>query len=288
MTHDDIGDGLRLCRAARWNQRADDWARFLDSQPDGALVACREGRVVGSVATIRYAPDLAWVAMVLVAPEERGRGIGRALLEHGLALVADVPCVGLDATPAGRPLYLSLGFVDAFTLTRMQRAASAGASQGTGSGGGRTGSAPATRVRPVAEDDWGAVLADDLAHVGADRAAMLRWLAAGAREYAWVAEGEGGRGPRGVLLGRHGHDFEHLGPLTAAGLAEAQALVDAALPQVDQGRPVVVDAVDDQPGWRAWLATRGFEAQRPFTRMYLGRPRTRPDRVFAIIGPEFG
>src|SRR5690606_19068778 len=55
MTPADVGAGLRLCRAAHWNQLARDWEAFLTRDPDGARVACRDdGFVVGSVATIRY------------------------------------------------------------------------------------------------------------------------------------------------------------------------------------------------------------------------------------------
>ena len=40
-----------------------------------------------------------------------------------------------------------------------------------------------------------------------------------------------------------------------------------------------------------WLCGVGFAVQRPFTRMALGEPRSRPRspvRQFAICGPEFG
>ena len=155
MTLGDIDEGLALCRASRWNQIARDWRQFLDLDPAGAVLACRGTRVVGSVASVRYPPDLAWVAMVLVAPDERGKGIGRALLQKGLALLEDVPVVGLDATPAGRPLYLTLGFTDAFELRRMQRP---GGVVLPASLAATPGPDDARVVRPLREDDWPAVL----------------------------------------------------------------------------------------------------------------------------------
>jgi GNAT superfamily N-acetyltransferase len=287
MTKADIDAGLSLCRASRWNQVARDWRQFLDLDPAGAVLACRDTRVVGSVATVRYRPDLAWVAMVLVAPEERGKGIGRALLQEGLALVDDVPVVGLDATPAGRPLYLTLGFTDAFDLRRMQRPGGVGlaASQAA------TGLDDARVVRPLGEDDWPAVLTLDQRVTGVDREAMLRWLSNGAPQYAWVCEGAAGRGGvDGVVLGRPGETFEHLGPIVATDQAVAQRLVCAALPHVPVERPVVVDAAIPQEGWQAWLEGLGFAEQRPFTRMYRGHAASRgwAAGLFAIIGPEFG
>lgn len=118
--------------------------QFLSLDPLGAMLACRGGRVVGSVATVRYPPDLAWVAMVLVDPSERGQGIGAGLLREGLVLARDVPVVGLDATPLGRPLYVTLGFVDAFGLHRMQRPAQTG----------RLPAEPSATIRRVRSDDW--------------------------------------------------------------------------------------------------------------------------------------
>jgi predicted N-acetyltransferase YhbS len=283
MTPADVEAGLRLCRAARWNQLARDWEAFLSRNPDGARVACRgDGVVVGSVATIRYAPDLAWVAMVLVDPAERGRGIGRALLEAGLALVADVPAVGLDATPLGRPLYLTLGFHDAGQLTRLQRAGDRGPTIA------ETPAGPARAARTLREADWPAVVTLDREVTGVDRADMLRWLAEGAPAYAHVWEDEATGTIGGFVLGRHGHDFEHLGPVVAPTRDVAVVLAAAALAHVPAGRPVVVDAADTHAGWRAWLRDSGFEPQRPFTRMFRGVTKPLAPRVFAIIGPEFG
>ena len=65
----DVDDGLRLCRAAGWNQRAEDWQAML---AHGSFrVAVRGDRVVGSAGTLVYGRRLAWVAMVLVDPSER-------------------------------------------------------------------------------------------------------------------------------------------------------------------------------------------------------------------------
>ncbi len=104
MTAEDIPAGLALCRASGWNQVERDWRRFLETQPGGAIVAERDSRVIGTVATMRYGRRFAWVAMVLVDPAERSRGAGRALLTRGLSLLDDVETVRLDdrRLPASR------------------------------------------------------------------------------------------------------------------------------------------------------------------------------------------
>jgi ribosomal protein S18 acetylase RimI-like enzyme len=214
--------------------------------------------------------------MVLVEPESRGRGLGTALLEHGLAAVADVPVVGLDATPLGRPLYEKLGFVTAGTLTRLERL-----SQAPVSADGVTG------VRPATAGDLAAIARIDARTTGLDRRALLAWLLEGAPDLAWVHEGPAGID--GVLLGRPGHQFTQLGPVmspsTGVALGLLRTCLSAAAPPA-----VVIDSTSGHASWHDGLEALGFTAQRPFTRMYRGegRPVTDTARLFAIVGPEFG
>src|SRR5438093_626515 len=69
MTHADIPAGLRLCRAAGWNQLESDWRCFLELNPEGCRVAESESRVAGTVTTLRYEAKFSWISMVLVDPE---------------------------------------------------------------------------------------------------------------------------------------------------------------------------------------------------------------------------
>src|SRR5687767_7229039 len=122
MHHDDIPAGLRLCRLADWNQIAADWRFFLASSPRGCRVAVDDmGDVVGTVATIAYGSAFSWIGMVLVDPEHRRAGIGTRLLHEALALLGDETTARLDATPAGRHVYVPLGFCDEYELQRMVR-----------------------------------------------------------------------------------------------------------------------------------------------------------------------
>ena len=84
MSHSDIDDGLRLCRLSRWDQVARDWERFLAAGPSGATAAVRDGRVIGTSATIRYGPRFGWIGMVLVDPAAQGEGLGTSLLTHAI------------------------------------------------------------------------------------------------------------------------------------------------------------------------------------------------------------
>ena len=282
MTEADLADGLRLSRASGWNQTLEDWRRLLSLGPGLFRAAVEDGRIVASGGAVRYGDALAWVCMILVEPERRGHGLGTRIFDEVLARceaevrAGRLHCVGLDATPAGRGIYLQRGFVDGGPppgLVRM-RADRAGP-------GGRPGG-----VAPLAGPGLDAVLRRDREVFGADRGALLRWALAGAPDLARVVRE--GDCLRGYCFGRHGDHSDHLGPVVAEDDDAALDLVAATLSS-SRGRPLILDA-RVEPGWLAALARLGFREQRPFTRMYRGeaRPAARPALEPVVFGPEFG
>jgi GNAT superfamily N-acetyltransferase len=275
MKESDIETGLRLCRAAKWNQLLRDWELFLRLSPDGCRVAVRDGRDAGTVATIRYEDRFAWVSMVLVDPAERRNGVGTMLLQEALEILSDLASVRLDATPAGHPIYLRLGFHDEYRLSRLEAESS---------GFPNLGDAPARRLAP---GEIASISETDRTCFGASRGMLLEWLAAGAPEYAWIVERN--RQIAGYVLGRHGYNFEHIGPMVASDFETAQALFRACVPAFN-GRRVILDVPEHAREWRCWLESLGFVEQRPFIRMFRGsleHPGL-PEKIFAITGPEFG
>lgn len=275
MQPGDIDAGLRLCRASGWNQVGRDWEWFLALAPGGIWVAEHDGGVVGTVAAVRYGTRFGWIGMVLVDPAVRGGGIGTRLLDHALDLLSDLPQVRLDATPAGHHLYLSRQFADERLINRLQAIVPE-----------VTGPVP-NGVRPMVERDLDEVSAVDAQVFGASRSAMLGWMWQAAPAYAWVAQS--GSRITGYTLGRHGHDFEHLGPVIAADVHTARQLTATCL-GAHGGRRFVVDAPAGEPSWPLMLEALGFRHQRPLIRMARGTgviPGD-PARQFAVLGPEFG
>jgi GNAT superfamily N-acetyltransferase len=292
MTEGDLAEGLALSRASGWNQTPEDWRLLLSLGPGLFRVAVLDGRIVATGGAVRYGDALAWICMILVAPEVRGRGLGTRIfdevLERTRRLVdgGELRAVGLDATPAGRGIYLQRGFVDARLpgggtppgggedLVRMR-------AEGSSAG---TAETPA-RVRALSPADLDAVLALDRAVFGADRGPVLRWALARAPDLARVIRE--GSSVRGYCFGRHGDHSDQLGPVVAGDPALARDLVVACV--ADRSRPLILDA-RVEPRWRTLLGALGFREQRPFTRMYLGeaRPDARPALEPAVLGPEFG
>ncbi len=176
MTIADIPAGLRLCRACGWNQLESDWRIFLEQSPKGCRVAEQQGQVVGTVATLRFQNQFAWISMMLVDPNTRGQGIGKQLFSEALEILHDVPCLRLDATTAGRELYKNFGFHDEHTIYRTKVNIAEKPQPGT--------------ARPMTTADLPEVFAIDLRIFGADRAFLLQALFQEAPEYAWIVPGQ--------------------------------------------------------------------------------------------------
>lgn len=273
LTEADIPRGLALCRQAGWNQLERDWKIFLTLSPDGCL-AVEKDMVIGTAATLKYGDRFSWIGMVLVDKEYRGRGIGMELLLKALDLLKKETTVKLDATPAGRQLYLKLGFVEEYPLSRMIKP-----------GIRHTPYASAARVFQKGELETIAEL--DFKVFGANRLSLLEWMYAGAPTMTYVFKKN--NKILGYCLGRHGNKYIHIGPVVAADAKVARQLVSAALNQ-HIGQAVMLDISHFDPSWMAWLVSIGFEEQRPFYRMYRGLNDYpgEPEKQYAILGPEFG
>jgi len=272
MAPSDIPGGLRLNTLAGWNQTEADWQRFLRGSPNGCFVAEDGARVVGTAATLAYEDRFAWIGMVLVDPEYRGRGIGTKLLQRAIEYLdqAGIPTLKLDATPLGKPLYEKLGFVSEYEIERwiLQRT--------TGK------SVPNAASDPVKLSE---IVACDRGVFGADRGGLLRTLDEQAPELTLAA----GRGREGYAFGRHGLFADHLGPWMAHDSKTARSLLDDFLARSPRST-VVVDSPKSNTAAARTLREAGFSVSRPLTRMHRG-PNAfpgRPEMLCAILGPEFG
>jgi len=286
LTFADLDEALRLSTAVGWNQRLDDWRMLLQLAPAGAFAAVSDARddseipIVGTAIGIDYGA-FAWIAMMLVDPAYRGRGVGRRLLEAAIdALPSDLP-IRLDATPLGRPLYQRYGFEDEAPLSRHVIEA-------------RLKPRAPSIVQPLTDADLAIVVEQDRETFGGTRGAVLDWAFRGATQYAYVVRSHTDWGPINYCLGRQGRLFDQIGPVVASESDVAHALICAALGAAGD-RPVAVDALDSRRAFAAALQADGFVVQRPLVRMC--RPAESGARAtavgrddiceFAILGPEF-
>jgi GNAT superfamily N-acetyltransferase len=272
MTIEDIPEGMRLKDVAGWNQASVDWERFLSASPQGCFAAECENHVVGTSATIAYGDRVAWIGMVVVDPQYRGQGIGTALLERAILYLdsRNVPCMKLDATPQGKPLYEKFGFASEYDIERWILK--------------RQLNENAVREASVEIED---ALRLDREIFGADRSKLLRSLTEAAPDFTLVARQEAR--VVGYTFGRRGSRADHLGPWMARNEDVATKLLVEFLRR-SQRELVFVDCLRRSPWAVPLVKARGFEFSRPLTRMFRGTNKYagRPELLGAILGPEFG
>jgi hypothetical protein len=186
----------------------------------------------------------------------------------------------LDATPAGRPLYESLGFVAEAEIERWQGAARArGAAGATGAG---------DAVRAARAVDRAAIVACDRAAFGVDRACVLDALIDEGAGEPVVVEGATGA-LAGYALARSGRNATYVGPIAATDAAVGHALLDGMLARF-AGAEVCLDLHRGGTLAPDALAARGLTMRRGLTRMRRG-PRTGAAvsrAIAASAGPELG
>lgn len=270
LTPDDLPDLMALVKEAGWNQTPGDWKMML-ALGNGRGLADPAGRIMASALTLPHGRNLGWIGMVLVAGKWRKRGYATRLLEDCITELREAGRVaGLDATPAGQPVYERLGFKGHQRISRWRRPAAT------------PNSKLVARAQPIGKDDLARIAALDSDIFGAPRPGLIEDLCARTTPMGWVAD------ESGFLLHRMGLKARQIGPLCASDRATAERLLDTALAQFDD--ELIIDACDVHTGFDELLQARNFVFERPFTRMYLGTPVPfgDPGRLFAIAGPELG
>jgi len=272
LSLDDVPAGLRLSSEAGWNQTAEDWAIFIRhgtvfglQDPDGTLVA--------TAAVLPYA-EFGYVAMVLVTPVWRKRGLATGLVDTAIGSLRGRDLVPvLDATPAGTSVYGRLRFKRIFDLCRWERITTSGSHRLQGfEPAGRRADVPCLSV--LARLDAGAF--------GSERYFLLEDFLRRPHTRAFALSN------RGFLLARHGRRATQLGPLVAETQSEAIRLLELSLAELDG--PIFLDVAEQWTDIAMWLESRGFCRQRPFQRMAFERTQAfgDPGRLMVATGPEFG
>ena len=277
MTRNDLDQAFNLSVAEGWNQTETDW-RFLLEKPDNVcIVAEKENRIAGTATALVHSGKVAWIGMVLVDKAMRGMGAGKMLMSEIIQRLGRIESVKLDATPAGQPLYKSLGFKDEYSIFRMTTASLKSADSRSA----------CTVPLHITSERLQSVINLDTINFGVTRDYLLQHLSYEFPEKALSCSGS--KNSWGYVLGRNGNRFAYVGPLCASSMDIVTDLISYALkPLVNQ--PVAIDVLSDKTEFIMLLESLGFVRQREFTRMYLKKnPHPgRPEYQYLISGPEFG
>lgn len=240
MTETDLPSAHTLSQAVHWPHRLEDWqfvhrlgTCFIAEEGDGAVgtaLCWKQGDAQGSL------------GMIIVSPEHQGKGIGRKLMNLVLEELGD-RCTRLIATPAGQPLYESLGFVAIGTIHQHQGTMAAVAPIALPKG---------ESIRLAEPGDIANIIALANRATGMSRDEVLKQLVS-------VAEGavlERNGDLAGFSVMRRFGRGHAIGPIVAPDSESAKALI-AHWSDAYAGSFVRVDVTGDS-GLGAWLAEAGL------------------------------
>jgi GNAT superfamily N-acetyltransferase len=277
MVLSDMDSLMKLKDAEGWNQLEKDWALLISYRESINLVAVLDDHIVGTITAINYDNTVAWIGMMLVDRDYRGRGISKLLLLDAIDKLNKCRSIKLDATPAGRPVYLKLGFIDEYTLYRMTNPSVSKISLND----------DPYKTEQIKSADIPEVCAFDKKVFGAGRTELIKHLYESYPELAWLIKEN--NSIAGFCLGRRGQNYTQIGPVYASSSNGVKALIQSATNQLT-GLEVVVDICADKSEMKGWLEACGFISQRLFERMYL-RNNPHPGIIesqYLISGPELG
>ncbi|MBL9129414.1 MAG: GNAT family N-acetyltransferase [Verrucomicrobiales bacterium] len=286
LSEDDLPFADSLRAVAGWNQTPADWLRFLRLEPEGCFVAEWNRSPVGTATTLVHGPELAWIGMVLVLPEHRNRGIGRALLVHAIEHLQrrGIGCIRLDATPLGLPVYQRLGFRREESLVRWEHPAW---TPGHATRPTDTLQPRMPTIQPSDLTSEGPLIHLETRAFGIPRLRLLTELVGSSTVTCLRNDRHGKILGYGYL--RSGALADYLGPAVAVDDGTTSMIAEALLEHAS-GHRVFWDIPAASAGATRWAVEHGFRRQRELTRMSLGPTPTagEPGLQMALSGPETG
>lgn len=273
MTRDELGLAIEWAAQEGWNPGLHDAASFHAADPQGFFLGVLDGDPVASISVVKYGTSFAFLGLYIVRPGFRGRGLGWALWQHGMASAAGRQ-VGLDGVVEQQGNYRKSGFELAWRNVRYE-----------GRGLGQAPGDP--QVQPLSTLPFDAIARYDQAFFPADRSRFLQvWLqqpdAAG---FAFVADGE----LQGYGLARRCRRGWKIGPLFADSEQAAETLYGALAGQAKTTEPVFLDLPEANAAAVALAQRHGMRVVFETARMYTGTAPAVPlDRLYGVTSFELG
>ncbi len=277
LTIDNINEAWQLSKGEGWNQTLKDWRFIIEHSGSICLALYAEERIIGTAVALNYNSEVAWIGMVLIHPECRGRGYSKKLLYQIFDRLGDRVVIKLDATPAGVPVYKKLGFKDEYRIDRLLATPV---------------SLPSIRESGILAKNatWShreAMAQFDADTFGTSRTGLMEYLLREYPQKGWIMKENSSMD--GFALGREGTQFHQIGPLMANHPDVAEAILAQSLQNLE-GNPVVADVPEDKPELVRLLGRYGFRIQRSYRRMFLHENYLKGNlrNYYLMAGAEFG
>lgn len=273
MRPDELSLVIDWAAAEGWNPGLSDAACFSVVDPDGFLVAERNGEPVATVSCLNYDDHFAFLGFYIVRPDMRGRGYGLRLWDAAMAH-AGARVVGLDGVVAQQDNYRRSGFSYAYANIRY---------------GGRAAALPAAvgaDLVSLADVPTSHIEASDATVFAAPRRAFLQAWISTPQHVGRALLRDGELVAWGVIRPcRAGYK---IGPLVADRRADAEAVI-AALCGVIGDAEIFLDVPAINPEAVALAEDLGLKPVFETARMYTGPiPPLRTERVFGVTTFELG
>jgi predicted N-acetyltransferase YhbS len=273
MTADDVPAAHKLSLSVLWPHQLEDW-NFIQELGEG-IVAENEAGVIGTVMCWLHGTDYASLGMLLVAPDQRRKGIARELVSRILKEVGD-RTVLVHATPCGVALLEDAGFVQTGWVHQHQGTVYRAPLVPLGAG---------ERIRPINARDEPALGELSRRACGMPRSTVLKQLMKVAQ---FVAIDRYGELIGFAALRKFGHGYV-IGPVVAPDAERAKALI-AHWAGTRAGAFVRVD-VPGSSGLSPWLTGLGLvQVEQTVHVMARGEPpRSAPGTIrFALLSQSLG
>lgn len=250
LTEEMLLSAQRLSAQAGWEQTSEDWRRLISLDPSSVQVWCDEGEVRASYSIASYGRELAWIGMVLVDRDYRGRGLGKIVFQQALddARARGIQALGLDATDLGEPIYQKVGFAYTCPIVRWR---------------GVLSDLPESKDVKVILCPPDELLELDRLHTKTDRSHLLKNLCTSS---AHIFQCERDGACRGYAILKPSRTAWHLGPVVAETQADFIALLGAVARQVE-GETLICDVLN--PEADEILTRSGLSPIRNLKRMTL-------------------
>ncbi len=238
--------------------------------PFSQFFIAEEDTPVGTVASFRYG-KAAWIGLLIVLKEYRGRGVGTALMREALRALDDygVETVRLEAVKKAVPLYERLGFTPEVDSLRLW--ADVHGSEST----------DILKGKVLERDMLKEICAFDEKYFGAERGKFLESYFS----LSSICVVERNSHVRGYLMARK-NAINRVGPCVCEDEKVFESLLGRALSLVEGTVSVGIPAFNTEGV--SILKQRGFIVRGASLRMVRGRRTWMPENVFAIGAPEKG
>ena len=270
LTARETGTLIDWAATEGWNPGSADAEVFRAADREGFLGAFVDGEMAAGIAATAYDASFGFVGLYICRPDLRGRGIGKAVWDAGMARLGG-RTIGLDGVPEQQANYRSAGFVADHETVRF-------------SGRPAPGEDDRAAVRPLAPERVEQAVALDRRCFPAPRDDFLRtWLA---RPHIAMASADGER-LTGFGVVRPCREGWKIGPLFADDETLAMQILRALAGAC--GGEIHIDVPANQTSFTARILAAGLTPGFRTARMYRGpAPRTDRSRVFGITTLELG